>query len=340
MKVERTAKTPDLDHLVEELRPKLDDLEQDRQSMRRSALRWFTLLGTVTLVAAIAAAVAMATAAGANAAGIGVFPLVGGVVWIVISGSRYQRRWKKWVTDALMPEICQALDGDIEYRAEANHSFVKPFNALELIGRWNRGEVQHLVRGEYGGRRFEMVHAALRARSSGKDSSDTQVFDGFLFRIQVHTHFDPGLSIRPNFGWFSKAFGKRAIPTGNQEFDSVFLVSTDDGSDLDAEQLSRALTPDWQDALLALHEELGTLPYGQPRLRAGFKYDTCYLALTLEEEGCSLGPIRTQRPRPFPQVGHVLANESRLERDLRKMVADVDTFRRVIDQFKSADASH
>lgn len=333
----KTSATPDPDRVVERLRPRLAELEKERQATRQSAFRWFTTLGVATLVVAIAAAVAMAMQAGNAGAGIGTIPLVGGVVWIMISASRYQARWKERVGRVLIPEVCEAFDADIEYQAEADSSFVKPFNALELIGSWNRGEVKHLLRGEYRGRRFEMVHANLRSRSGGKDSSDHQVFNGLLFRVQTHENFDPGLSIRPNFGWFTKAFGKRAVPTGNEEFDSVFLVSVDDGSALDTEDLNRLLTPDWQHALLRLNEELGTMPQGQSRLNAGLKYDAFYMALTLEEEGRSFGPIQTLRARSFPQVSHVLARESTLEQDLHQLIVDTGTFQRIIDCLHSAE---
>jgi len=194
--------------------------------------------------------------------------------------------------------------------------------------------VKHLLRGEYRGRRFEMAHADLRSRSSGKDSSDSEVFKGLLFRIQTQANFEPGLSIRPNFGLFVKAFGKRAIPAGNEAFDALFLVSPDDGSALDTEQLNRVLTPDWQRALVALNESLGTVPItGHPRLHAGLKYDAFYMTLTLQERG----RFRTLRSRPFPDVGHVLAAESRLEHDLHKLIEDVGNIYRIIDQLPDAE---
>jgi len=88
-----TSGVPNPERLAERLQPKLDELEQEREATRRSALRWFAFLGVATAGVAIAAAVAMAMAAGGAGAGIGVLPLVLGGVLIAISASRYQARW-------------------------------------------------------------------------------------------------------------------------------------------------------------------------------------------------------------------------------------------------------
>ncbi len=330
-----TSAVPDPERLAEHLQPKIDELEREREATRRSAFRWFAFLGFATLGVAIAAAVFVAMQAGGAGAGFGVMPLAFGGALIVISAYRHQTRWSDRVGRVLIPEVCKALDGDIKYQAEADRSFVKPYNALEMIGPWNRGWVKHLLRGEYRGRRFEMAHADLRARSSGKNSSgDSDVFKGLLFRIQTQANFEPGLSIRPNFGWLTKAFGKRVIPTGNKEFDALFLVSPDDGSALDTEQLNRVLTPDWQRALLALNETLGTVPItGEPRLHAGLKYDAFYMTLSLKERG----RFRTLRSRPFPDVGHILATESSLDRDLHKLIKEIGIVYRVIEQLPDSD---
>ena len=324
------SKTPDRTDsagLVERLRPKLGELEKERQETRQSLLKLFAVIAAVTLVAVIAAAIALASVAGANAASIGVFPLIiGAIVMFKFAHSR-QERWRARVARVLVPEICEQFDGEVEYQADASRDFAKPHTTLGLVGRWSRGEVRHLVRGEYRGRRFEMAYANLRA--GGGNNSDSKVFKGLLLRIQTQASFEPGLCIRPNFGLFVKAFGKRAVPTGNKDFDEQFLVSTDDGQTLDSQQLNALLTPDWQQALLAINDAMGPMPItNHSRLSAGLKYDAFYMTLDLAEAG----RLRNLRERPFPDVGHVLASESSLEDNLRKMVTDVGTFQRVIDQ--------
>lgn len=320
--------------LVERLQPKLAELEKERQETRQSLLKLFFVIGAVTLVAVIAAAIALASVAGANAASIGVFPLMIGVVVVLRFAHSRQERWRARVAEVLVPEICEQFDGEMEYRPDASRDFVKPYTALGLVGRWSRGEVQHMLRGEYRGRRFEMVHANLRA--GGGNNSDSKVFRGFLLRIQTQANFEPGLYIRPNFGLFAKAFGKRAVPTGNKAFDERFLVSTDDGQALDSEQLDVLFPEDWRQAVLAIDEAMGPMPFtNHSRLSAGMKYDAFYMTLDLSEAG----RLRSLRERSFPDVGHVLVSESKLEDNLRKMVDDVLVCSRVIDQLSEFGAA-
>lgn len=329
MTAHRSPNTPDPKRMAEDLQPKLRELEQDRLARRKST---FTMAGAMVGVLLAAGGVASITL---EMSMLVTLPLFLAVVLTLLLISRRQSAWVDHAGSKLIPEICKAYGDDIEYQKAGDKALVKPFNALELIGYWNRGTVKHVLRGEYGGHRFESGLADLRHHSSGGrkgNSSTRQIFYGFLFRIQLQARIEPGLSIRPNFGWFSKTFGKRAIPTGNEAFDSVFLISVDDDSPLDTDQLNRLLTPDWQQALLDLNEDIGTLPYNQTRLRAGLKYDTLYLALTMEEEGGQVGRVRTQRRRKFPDVGHLLAGESSLEDKLAPMIEDVGAFRRVIDR--------
>ena len=315
------------DRLVERIEPKLADLKKELEANRRSAIRRLAVTAAVTVAAAIAVSIVMTLTLDTGASMLGIVPIfIGGVV-IIRMILRQQEQWRAQVAGALLPRICEQFEGDMEYQAEADRNFVKPYTALDLVGRWTSGEVQHLIRGKYRGRQFEMVYAHLRAGSNRQGAG--QVFQGLLLRIQTMASFEPGLSIRPNFGLFVKAFGKRAVPTGDEKFDSLFLVSPDDNSKLDTEQLNRLFPPEWQQALLAIHEDLGPVPIsGQSRLSAGAKYDALYLAIGLEE----LGPMRSLRSRPFPDAGNVLTGSSALPEMVRKTVDDVLVGPRAIDR--------
>ncbi len=332
MSEDKATETLDSDTLVERLRPNLDELERERQDRRRKALIWIGVLGGVVLAVAIASALGMARQAGAQGAGFGTFPLIFGGVLLVLLGARLNKRWQKRFGAMMIPAVLEQIDSSFDYREDADKNFVKPYSELELIGYWNRGEVQHRIDGSYQGRRFEMVHANLLNHSGGKNSSTTSVFHGLLVRIQTRNNVEPGLCIRPNFGWFAKAFGKRSVPTGNEAFDDVFLVSPDDGSDLDTEKLNQSLTPDWQEALLAINKQLGITAHGQPKLSAGLKYDALYLTVALYREGRSFGPFRSERSRPFPEVGNLFSSDPDLEGSLRRLIDDIGTFRRIIDR--------
>lgn len=334
----QNSNAPDPDRLIEHTRSQLVELERARLELRRKSMRLFIIIGAITIVVALALAVTMAWVAEPNAAGMAVFPLAGGAVWIGLLIPRRQRRWKERAHGELVPIVCNALDANLDYRQKvAGREFLKPFEALELVGQWNRGGAEHHFRGQHDGIRFEMVHADLHSESgAGKNRSSVPVFYGLLFRIQTPMDVDPGLSIRPHFGWFTKVFGKQAVPTGNADFDKTFLVSIEGGGEHGPEEIRRVLTPQLQQALLELNETEGRLTFDRPTLHAGFKYDSLYLALTRQEEGRSFGPIRTERRRPFLDVGHFLASESKLEPGVRAMVDDIGTAYRVIDRLKSA----
>ncbi len=317
--------------LAERLRPKLDELAGERQQLRRTALQWLIIIGSIAAVLVVAGLVSLVTGSGEAAAMIGLLPVLGGSVLCLVLGVRYQARWRNRVGTVLVPEVGAALDDGVEYQAQAHGSVVDPFRALELVGPWRRGEIDHLLKGEYQGRGFEMVHASLRSGGGGKNKNQTQVFNGLLFRIQTSSNVDPGLSIGSNKSLLARTFGKRAVSTGNETFDKLFRVSVEDSSEMSTEQLNQVFTPDWQQAVLALNELLGTLKTGEPRLRAGLKYDAFYLAVTLDHPDVS-GFLKSQRHRAFPRVGNLLASEYRVEDDLESVVADIGIIGRVIEK--------
>ncbi len=322
-----TVTTPDIEQLIQRLQPQLDALEQERQALRRRALRWAMVIMVLALAAAVAAGAAMASVAGPHGASVGIVPLVFGVVLLIRLAYSSQRRWRDQVAALLLPEISAELVGETEYQAQIDRIFVKPYTELKLIGAWRAGEVKHLLRGKYLGRQFEMAHANLRA--GGNDSGDSAVFKGLLLRIQLNDNIEPGLSIRPNGGWWSRAFGKQSIPTGNKEFDSVFLVGTDNNNSSGAEAISRIFTSEWQRFLLDLHGKLGNMPFrDEARISAGMKYDAFYLTVSLVERG----RMRTLRERPFPDVSHVLAAESGLKNHLPKLIREVGLLPLVINR--------
>lgn len=314
------------DQLVERMRPKLDELKKEHQTARQSLLRSLAVIGVVTLVAAVAVAVAAAITLDAGAAMIGLLPLMISFVVILKVTHGKQNRWRLRVAKLVLPELCKQFEGEVAYQAEADRAFVKPFTKLELAGPWGGGEVQHFMGGKYRGRQFEMVYAHLRA--GGGEGGSSTLFQGLLLRIQTQTRFEPGISIRPNFG-LSTAFGKRAIPTGNKAFDELFLVSADDNSLTESEQVNQVFTPNWQQALLTINDQLGPMPFtGHSRLSAGLKYDALYMMLSLDEKG----RFRTLRHRPFPDAPHLLATEPSLERVLKKLINEAGIVFRVIDQ--------
>jgi hypothetical protein len=332
----RNSNTPDPDKLIERLQPKLQQLEQTRLDIRQKALKQMGAIAALAIVVALV--LALIIGIGTPNSGIGVFALFGGMAWIVILVPRGQKKWKEQAQRELAPIVCEAIDDNLDYQSEVSSGeFVKPFEVLELVGEWNLGGAEHHFRGQHRDMKFEMAHGDLRSsRGTGKDSGTVPVFYGLLCRVQVPLEVDPGLSIRPNFGWFSKTFGKHAVATGDEQFDKSFLVSVENNSEKGPEVIKRVLTPELRESLLTINAREGKLAYNRPTFHAGFKYDSFYLALTFEEEGRSFGPIRTERRRHFLDVGHYLARESKLESGIKRMIDDINTIYRVIDMLEPA----
>jgi len=320
----------DIAELIERLQPRIDAVERKRQNSRVRLIRNLVLFAAAAVILALTL---ILTGAGF---GFALLPLIVGVVgglWLL---QRVQKRWSASAQNELVPLICESISDDLEYgNTLDSDDFVAPFDALNLVGNWSRANLAHFLRGRHDQVRFEMVHATLEHISRNKDSDDSAntVFHGLLCRIELPMSVDPGISIRPNFGWFIKNLASNAIPTGDAAFDETFLVTPERGAELDASQVESVLTPEWRRALLAINAQEGRLAYDRPALAAGLKYDSLYLSLSRYEAG-RLGPIKTERPQPFLAVGHVMPRQSRLVDGIETMVNDVCVIHRIIEKLQ------
>lgn len=319
--------------LIERIQPRIDAVERDRESRRVRLIR------NLVLVAVFAVLLALALLWTGAGAGFALAPAILAVIAGLFLLQRAQKRWTTAAQEELVPLVCESIDADLEYRNVVDSDdFVAPFDALDLVGSWSRAELAHLIRGRHHQTRFEMVHATLERVSRDKDSNDSTstVFHGLLGRVELPMSVDPGFSIRPNFGWFIKKLTPKTIPTGDAEFDDTFLVTPERGAELDSSRIEAVLTPEWRRALLAINQGEGRQVNNRPALAAGFKYDSLYFSLSRFEVGRTLGPIKTERARPFLDVGHVLPRESRLVDGVETMVDDVCVIHRIIDRLEPA----
>lgn len=325
--------TPKIDvvELIERIQPRIDAVEQERGRSRARLIRNLVLIAAAAVILAL---VVLLTDAGF---GLALLPLILALVAGLVLLQRAQKHWSAAAQKELVPLVCESISDDLEYRnALDSDDFVAPFDALDLVGSWSRADLAHLIRGRHHQTRFEMVHATLERVSRDKDSNDSTstVFHGLLGRVELPMSVDPGFSIRPNFGWFIKKLTPKTIPTGDAEFDETFLVTPERGAELDSSQVEAVLTPEWRRALLAINAGEGRQVNNRPALAAGFKYDSFYFSLSRYEVGRALGPIKTERARPFLDVGHVLARESRLVDGVETMVDDVCVIHRIIDRLR------
>lgn len=315
------------------VQPHVDQLERERLELRRRVMRHGVMIGVASVVLALVVFIVLRS----SAPGLAVVPLVAGAVFVIVRITRGQKQWKQRAHGELVPIICDSLDDDLQYElAVPVANFLAPFEALNLVGNWNRDELEHYFRGEHRQLKFEMAHAELDRVSRGKNQSATTVFYGLLYRIQMPFEVETGVSIRANFGWFSKTFGRQAIATGDRKFDETFLVTLEKGAEQSEEWVRNTVAAELRQALVEINDNEGRLAYGRPAFHAGMKYDSLYLALSRYEEGKALGSIKVERRRPFLEVGHCLASQSKLEQGMEAMIEDIRSVYRIIDRLAPA----
>lgn len=321
------SKTGAVDHaaIAQALEPEVETLERWREEQRKRLIFRYGMGVAAALVLALVIGLVLGFPS------LLTFALLPSVVIVLLLVSRQQRRWRARVGAALVPAICSELGDSVDYQTGADQSLARPFVELEMIKHWNRGGLAHQVQGQRGGRRFQMAHANLRHRRGGKNSNEEQVFLGLLFRVQTALDVQPGLIVRPNAGSWAKLFDRRAVATGNQQFDQRFLVGPDDGSELDSAVINHLFPAEWQAAVLKLDESLGESALGGSRFQLALKYDSLYLMLVLDRAGPQYGKIKSSSLRPFPDVNHLIIGGRPLSERLPTLIDDVSTYQRVID---------
>jgi hypothetical protein len=113
--------------------------------------------------------------------------MVGSIAAAIFGGYfiyRRQTRWDQHVIDAVLPSICGFLD--LRYSpTRVADDYVGPFEKLGVVGKSDRRTLTHHFTGSHNDTRFEVVQADLTRRSGGKSRSNSPIFHGLLFRIQV-----------------------------------------------------------------------------------------------------------------------------------------------------------
>ncbi len=318
--------------VVEQLRPRLAELERERMQLREQTLRLLVVIGAASAIIALLVRLVL----GSGWGGVAFLVLIAGVVvagWQIV---RRQTRWEQQVLDAVIPVICQSL-GDIAYQPGVEvGDFLPAFEKLGVVGHSNRQRLRHYFRGRHQQTGFEFVDAALDRTSSRKGKGNggdaVTVFQGLLFRIQLPFSVDQRLLISPRVS--IKLFNKRAdmceITLGDEAFDEKFVVHHDMDQTDGAALAEQVLTADFRRALLELNQQEGKLAYELGAFVIGLMYDSLYMAKTRYQRSGSIGKLQIEKPVPFLDVRFFLFRDSRLEEGVGRMVDDVATVYRVI----------
>ncbi|WP_019591862.1 DUF6498-containing protein [Thioalkalivibrio sp. ALE20] len=332
--------TADPDDLVAELRPQLQELEQTRRSLRRGAILRLIAIVLVLLVGVNGAIYLLGGGLDEGLEAVQPFLAFAStaavMVLFVLSFALFRRAQQKWESEActvLVPRVAEATGRGLDYRIDVNaREWVQPWVTLGLIRHWNSGGAQHRFSGGRQGLQFEAVHADLKYRSGGKNSSTEQVFSGLLFRVRTDGDVNPGVAVNPNSSVLARALSGQTVPTGDERFDEAFLVGPEEGASVDAGHVRATLPRELREALLTLREVDDKVI----AVSVGLKYDALYLALWLSEERRVLGPLRVMQGARFLDVGHVMSGQSRLDSGVRAMLADMELIDRVLAHLQPA----
>jgi hypothetical protein len=316
-----------------EIAPKLAILTGDGSSLRGRTLRDLKLLAIVAAIAVVALTI-MVDAGMSMVAFVLIAIFAGDLIY------RRQTRWEQQVIDAVLPSICAFLD--LRYSpTRAADDYVAPFEKLGVVGKSNRRTLTHHFTGSRSDTGFEFAHADLTRRSGGKNRTNSPIFHGLLFRIQVPVQVPIRILIVPNFGTITlklaKMFpsaadvGMTAISFGNPSFEEKLKVTAELRGPQDEAWVRHFLDPGFQSALLAIDEAEGRLSYGCSAISAAFMGDTFYLSLSRWEKR-KLGPIVYEQPRGFMQQRLLLRKRLDLEKAIHEIFNDVATAYRIIDQ--------
>ncbi len=162
--------------------PHLKGIEADRlQALASRRGRWFWALWGIALAAGLAGYGAIHFEWSWAAPFV---VTIGSVVlawsWAEAPIGSYERKLASW----LLEQVGGALDA-VHYEPDAGRFSLADFDAAQLLPTYNRQAIEDRFHGSYRQCRFQMVHANLRLKSSGRSSSSRTVFDGVLVEIST-----------------------------------------------------------------------------------------------------------------------------------------------------------
>jgi hypothetical protein len=322
---------------LHEIAPGVEALQADRTGLRERTIRDLKLLAAVT--AGLMLVVLVLHSLGLLPKGWLLVPpilAVGLGSWLIW---RRQQAWAERLIEAVMPSFCRFL-GDLDYRRRGTGAdYVDPFEALGLVATANVRVLEHCIAGQYRDTRFDLVHAQLSRKSSGKNKTSSTVFQGLLFRIAVPARVPLAIVIMPRLAKLPGPLAllqRRAnddlpeIAVDQPAFAAKFVVRAELSGPADETAVRAFLTPGFMAALVAIDEAEAKRSYGLAGLSAGFAGQTFYLTLSRQHLS-SIGPIKVERPKGFLETGWFLRRDLDLEAAIHGMFKDIGIAHRVID---------
>lgn len=270
-----------------EIAPHQAELEAGRQGRLRAFYRRIGL--SVPILAAIAGGLYTIGFLPDQPVWSAVILIVGAVlagVWI----SRPAIANRDAMRAVVIEPICRHL-GDMAYSRKGKEDFeLFRFEDNDVVGNYNRAELEDLFSGHHRDTGFRVVEARLKRRRVAKRSSSRTVFKGLLFDIEVPQPFtchvllasDKGGLVNRVEGFFRDKFGgMEAVSFDHPAFEARFEVYSDDPA------AARGLmTPALLDSLVALAEAAE----GRT-LKAAFADGRFLLALPNREDLFEIGKL-------------------------------------------------
>lgn len=307
-----------------DVKPKLVELEFERQAVLRKTHINMALVGVAVIVAVVAYGLYWG---GDKELLPFVFVAAAvGVMGALTVKSRAATRWKSTIKDVAMPSICAHV-GDLTYSQRGDAFSLQPLYKMNLLPRNRRAGLHHMFTGTYHGTQYQMVRAVLTSEASEpRGLNETGNFEDLLFRVELPSPAPGQIALTRDRGGvgnkLAEAFsfrGTRSMPkviVNDHTFEAAFEVYASQ-PDAAKAYLFKTLI----DMLMRIGYEQGQ-GKGAQSFVAGFADEYFYLAL--------------MRTGSFMTVGNLTEPVIEIEDDLHGVFRDIELGHTVIDRLNWA----
>ncbi len=245
-----------------DIAPKLDDLERERQSVVATSIQ------RVLIGGAIVAALMLVTLFLIDIEApivIAIFGAVGVWIWFELPREAFVSKLRNDVIST----VCAAID-DLDYNIEADGFDLQSFDDLGLFQGHSSKDTRDHFHGRYRNCDFDLAHAKLETGGRNR----TTVFDGLCLRVsmprptrgQILIYSDLGQTLNRMMGMF-RSVSRVEIP--HARFEDKFEVYSDD-----ADEALQFITPAFVENFLGLSKATNST-----KIVAAFHEAWFYLAI-------------------------------------------------------------
>ena len=233
-----------ISHIISEVLPKLQQLEQDRL-IYRARHRTYLIIGIIPLVVLLL---------GGFLSGRIFITFFIAILWLIVSGILYHLKagklgnaYRDSYKASVLPPLIQAVDPNLKYDAKLGISSPSFVNTELFTTRPDRYHTEDLVHGTYGKTHLQLAEIDAEDKRTRRDSDGNEetyyvtIFNGILLIADFHKHFHGRTFIFPdkaeksfgNLGRFFQKMGGRSgtnlLRMDDVEFEKAFAAySTDE----------------------------------------------------------------------------------------------------------------